>query len=105
MVNVAYGSHCGMIGEEPDLRGSIERLIDYGNLELIEKWLNDTLLEKRAYGAEAFVRLHKKGAILTEDQIVQVENVLNSEEEIWTCNGCSYEPMKLKHALIRFRLE
>ncbi|MCF8277310.1 MAG: hypothetical protein K9J17_11300 [Flavobacteriales bacterium] len=105
MVDVAYGSHCGMIGEEPDLRGSIERLIEYGNLDLVEEWLTDTLLEKRAYAAEAFVRLQKKGAVLTENQIVQVRNVLNSEEVIWTCNGCVYEPKTFKYALFRFRLE
>lgn len=99
--NEVYGSYCGIVGQHPPNRITIEKWIEAEDLSRIYGWLYSPNIVRQAYAAEALIRLtnEKKIDVIEDKAISLIVQLKNSEEMIPTCSGCVYSKMTVAKIL------
>ena len=97
-----YGSGCGYAGTDPAPRVQVEELIQRNDTATIYTWLNSKETGLQAYGAEAVVRLKRKGMVISSTKLLKVEALLISKAQVQVCRGCIHMFMELREALKEF---
>lgn len=105
--NEVYGSYCGIVGQHPPNRLTIEKWIKAEDLPRIYGWIYSPNIVRQAYAAEALIRLNNERIIDTieDDAFSLVIELKNSEEIIPTCSGCVYSKMTVAKVLDDWEFE
>jgi hypothetical protein len=95
-----YGAYCGIAGQHPPSRLTIERWITDGDMSNIANWLEGPNIVLQVYAAEALIRLgaYEKG-VLEPTLRHKIEQLIQSNQLIKACSGCVYSEITIKEAL------
>lgn len=100
-----YGAVCGIVGTDPNLRTSLESMVENQWIEVMEEWLNATSWVKKAYAVEGFYRLREGGVVLSGAQLDKIATIKASKVLISTCSGCIYFDMSVETVLEKYSFE
>jgi hypothetical protein len=100
-----YGAACGIVGTDPNLRTSLESMVENQWTEVMEEWLDASSWVKRAYAVEGFYRLREKGVLLSATQLDKIATIKTSDVLISTCSGCMYIDMSVEMALEKYNFD
>lgn len=64
--------------------------IERNDTAMLRSWLRSMNVEVQAYGAEGLLILNALGIPIQEDDCELIENLISSNQEIFSCSGCVY---------------
>lgn len=105
--NELYGSYCGIAGQHPPNRVTIEKWIVKEQVSSILDWLHSPNRVRQVYAAEALIRLYNRRVIdeLEIDDLSFISKLKASNESIPICSGCVYSEETVKKILAEWKFE
>lgn len=88
--DITYGSHCGIVGRDPEYRVKLDKAVLAKDTSLLKKWLSSTYVELQVYGVDGFYQLKQKGLAPSPKVLKMIEAIKHKKDEIITCSGCMY---------------
>jgi hypothetical protein len=87
---MVYGQHCGIVGQNPEARDSLDGYIQSQNHEKLFEWLTSPCYEKKLYGYEGYKAMMKNGYLPTNIEKAIINGLGNFSGSVLTCSGCTY---------------
>jgi len=100
-----YGTSCGIVGQDPELRVELEKLLDNRNLKRLEDWLETGSNVHKAYAAEGLIRLYNDEVEISAHAIEKINHLKKSRDLLSACRGCIYDTITLEEALSPYSLD
>ena len=88
--NIAYGSNCGIGGQDPEYRKKLNLLIEKKDKKTLLKWLSCATTELQLYAIEGILDLSRKGIRFKDDSYDLIKRISKKKGDVYTCSGCTH---------------
>jgi hypothetical protein len=102
---LVYGEACGLMRVVPHERIIIDSLVKMRNKGELFKLLTSSNFEKQLYAVDGLFQISRLGAKYNNDELNLINNVLNKEGNIYSCNGCALGFTDVQYLKSKFRFE
>jgi|GEM_PF-3358367 hypothetical protein len=102
--NIVYGAGCGIAGQDPDYRKTLNIYVAATSTSMLDKWMLSPTIEIQMYALDGFNQLVQKGYKLTKEEQRLIEIILNKSGYVNTCGGCIYGNMSIYDVTTSFTL-
>lgn len=87
---IVYGSRCGIIGQNPEARDSLDGYIQSRNRKKLFEWLTSPSYEKKLYAYEGYLAMMKMGYLPSRIEKSIVNRLGEFSGAVLTCSGCTF---------------
>lgn len=87
---IVYGSRCGIIGQNPEARDSLDSYIQSKNRKKLFEWLTSPSYEKKLYAYEGYLAMMKKGYVPSKIEKSIINRIGEFSGAVLTCSGCTF---------------
>ena len=103
--DIVYGSHCGVVGMEPEYRIKMNQLVESKDTTTLIKWLKSTTVEIQLYAIDGILTLKNAGLYFDKSVLDLIDLIEKKEGEAYTCSGCNHWNQPINETIERIKKE